>query len=61
MKKKNGIEPEQIKGWTFITNIRANCGACGGYMGLEDPVYWKRDKDRSVIRCKGCAREAAKA
>lgn len=53
--KKPEIERKAANGWTIVTNVRANCTACGANLGLGDEVYWKREGERSIIRCKGCS------
>lgn len=57
MKKPPKAEPESIKGWTFIDNVRGNCYACGKYLEPSDLVYWRKDEGRSRVACQPCARE----
>lgn len=54
MKKKDF--PKEYPGWTALTGVRANCRDCGKYVGLEDVCYWRKESERTRIKCEECVK-----
>jgi len=59
--KKTFPELKQIPGWTVLTGVRTYCQSCGHLRDFQQVIYWKKDGERSLLRCEGCALEASKA